>query len=64
MVVYENQCCDCASPGYPCKGDLCSNRHVRVLKCDRCGYEVERLYILDGEELCEDCLLEGLETIE
>lgn len=66
MIDYENHCCDCASPGYPCKGDSCPNRNVRVLKCDRCGQEVDKLYLVDmfGEELCEECLLEGFETIE
>ena len=64
MIVYENRCCDCTVPGYPCKGDMCSNRNVRVLKCDKCKEETDRLYVVDGEELCADCLLERWEIIE
>ena len=55
MTRYENQCCDCAVPGYPCRGDLCDLRHVPVFVCDECGRDEERLYVLDGEELCYNC---------
>lgn len=51
----ENHCCDCAVPGYPCQGRLCPRRRVTVHYCDRCGEEIERVYELDGEELCEEC---------
>ena len=59
MVRYENQCCDCAVPGYPCRGSYCPNRHVPVHYCDKCRYEIEGddgIYDVDGEELCEECL--------
>lgn len=23
MLKYENECCDCQAPGYPCLGVLC-----------------------------------------
>lgn len=58
MVREENHCCDCAVPGYPCRGSLCPNRHVEVHYCDKCGCELEDIYEVDGEELCEDCLKE------
>ena len=61
---YENQCCSCAVPAYPCLGDSCPNRNVRVLECDKCHDEVDKLYIFDGEELCEECLLKEFEVIE
>lgn len=64
MVKEENRCCNCAVPAYPCLGDSCSLRHCRVLYCDNCKDEVEKLYILDGDELCESCVLERLEVIE
>lgn len=40
MIRYEDHCCDCAVPGYPCLGDSCSLRHVPVLYCDMCGEEI------------------------
>ena len=64
MVTYENECCDCAVPGYPCIGDSCPNRHVKRYYCDECGYDVEKLYRFDGEELCLDCIEKRLEVVE
>lgn len=58
MVRYENQCCDCATDGYPCLGNLCSLRRVEVHYCDQCGDELDDIYDVDGEELCEECLKE------
>lgn len=56
MVKYENHCCDCATPAYPCRGASCPNRSVEVHYCDNCGYEIEGdVYEIDGEEFCEDC---------
>lgn len=56
MVRYENHCCDCAAPGYPCLGNACSLRRVEVHYCDHCKDEIEEIYDVDGEELCEECL--------
>ena len=42
---YENQCCGCAVPGYPCRAPHCPKLRVLVY-----------YYEVDGEELCEDCL--------
>lgn len=56
MVKYENHCCGCAVPGYPCLGSSCPNRNVPVYYCDKCGDELEEIYDVDGEELCEECL--------
>ena len=55
MKVIENHCCDCASPGYPCRGSLCPNRHVEVHYCDRCGEELDEVHEVDGAELCDIC---------
>lgn len=63
-VRYEDQCCNCSVPGYPCIGNSCPNRHVKILECDKCHDEVDKLYIFDGMELCEDCLLKEFEVIE
>lgn len=58
MIKYENHCCDCAVPGYPCIGMACSLRRVEVHYCDQCGNELDDIYEVDGEELCEECLKE------
>lgn len=63
-VVEENRCCGCAVPVYPCLGDSCSLRHCRVLYCDKCKDEVDKLYDFYGEEICEECLLKEFEVIE
>lgn len=64
MVTYENECCDCAVPGYPCLGDSCPNRHVKHYYCDECGEDVEKIYRFEGEELCLDCIEKRLEVVE
>ena len=63
MVTYENECVGCP-PEIGCLGTACPNRNVKHLYCDKCGYEAEKLYKYDGEELCEECLLERFDTIE
>lgn len=63
MIVYENECCGCAVPGYPCIGKSCSRLRVPRLYCDRCECEEDKLYDVDGEQVCEDCLREMFDTI-
>ena len=58
MVRYEDHCCDCATGSYHCLGSLCSLRNVEVHYCDHCGEELDEIYDVDGEELCEECLKE------
>ena len=58
MKKIENQCCKCAVPGYPCMGSSCPRRNVVVYVCDKCGYEMDDVYEVDGEEICEECLKE------
>lgn len=53
MVKVESGCVSC---GLPCWGTACPNYQVLVLVCDRCHDEVDELYEVDGEDLCEDCL--------
>lgn len=53
MIRYENHCCDCATPAYPCRGSSCKLRRVPVMYCDNCDTEIEDT--IDGEELCEEC---------
>ena len=63
-VKYEDHCCGCATPSYPCLGSSCPNRNVPVYYCDNCGEEIEEVYDVDGEELCEECLKEMFRRIE
>lgn len=62
MMRYENHCCGCAVPGYPCEGDSCSRRNVPVYYCDKCDPKCEdpldEVYDDGEQELCECCLLE------
>lgn len=61
MVEYKDECCACASPGYPCLGNSCSNRRVPHYYCDVCGAEI------DGEpsDYCAECAkkIEGEEDV-
>ena len=60
MTRLENHCCDCATPGYPCRGSACPLTQVEVCYCDKCDpkceYPLDEVYDVEGEELCEDCL--------
>jgi hypothetical protein len=53
MKRIENRCCDCATPGYPCRGSACPLTHLEVHYCDKCGDELDEIYDVDGVELCE-----------
>lgn len=56
MIQIENHCIGCAVPSYPCMGNACPRRNVEVHYCDRCEEELEEIFLVDGEELCEECL--------
>ena len=53
MIKYENYCCDCSAPGYPCVGSLCPNINVPVYYCDACENETPAKYLIDNEHYCE-----------
>lgn len=55
MKRIENHCVCC---GLPCLGSSCPNRNVPVHYCDKCKEELDDIYEVDGEELCEECLKE------
>lgn len=65
MITYENDCCDCSSPGYPCIGNSCDLRHNPHYYCDRCGDELcsGELYWYEGDQLCIECIKEYLEKV-
>lgn len=65
MVIFENECCDCAVPGYPCLGNICPKLNVKHLYCDKCKDDVKILYkFLNGTELCKDCLIKQFDVIK
>lgn len=63
MIVYEDECCGCAVPSYPCMGDACPNRNVPHLYCDKCKEDVEDLYKTEDGELCAECVLKMFEKV-
>ena len=63
MIIYEDRCCDCAAPGYPCLGSSCPNRNMPILVCDECEEEAE-LYWFDDKQLCADCILAHFKRVE
>ena len=61
MIEYVSDCVDC---GKPCIGGACSHYRVKLLICDKCNDEVDKLWVVDDEQVCEHCLKEMFETIE
>lgn len=64
MITERDECCGCATESYPCLGDSYPRRHTAVLICDECGDEVEKLYKVDGMQLCSRCALNELEEVD
>ena len=63
MKKLENECVGCTDLGLHCLGASCRNRNVPHFYCDECGEET-KLYKYDGEELCEDCLLDRFAVVD
>lgn len=63
MLRYEDDCCDCATPAYPCIGEMCPRRRAPHYHCDKCDSEAT-LYEYNGHEYCADCIIESLEVVE
>ena len=62
MIKYEKECVGCP-PEMGCMGDACKYRNVPHLYFDNCGEDCEELYVVDDEELCEECLLKTAHKI-
>ncbi len=60
--LYRDECAGCP-PEKGCLGSSCPYSSVEYLICDECGDEFEFLYDYDGEELCQDCLLNRFKLI-
>lgn len=60
MIRFENDCVGC--PGdLGCLGNACRYINVKHLYCDKCEYEFDELFKVDGDELCFDCMLDELD---
>ena len=57
MIEYTNECVGCP-PEKGCLHDCCPYRNVKRLYCDNCDSEVDKLYELDGEQWCYECVVE------
>lgn len=58
MTYEQNDCCDCAVPAYPCRGNTCPLRHVIYYRCDWCGADElgeDDIVDVDGEDVCKEC---------
>ena len=51
----ENHCVGCPAE-MGCLGSSCPHQNVEVHYCDKCGDELDAIYDVDGNELCESCL--------
>lgn len=63
MIKYENHCCDCAVPGYPCIGNSCPCVNVSVAYCDECNDDTQAQYDINGEHYCEECAKKYLREV-
>ena len=57
MIKIENNCYCCPRP---CAG--CGRNHMEVRICDDCCDSYAE-YIVDGDDLCEDCLIERVKEV-
>lgn len=66
MIYHQNDCCECASPGFPCIGSRCELVNRAHYICDGCDEEVYpgELYWYDGLQLCSNCVIKELEVVE
>lgn len=60
-VRYENHCCGCAVPAYPCTGE---HKKVLVHFCDSCGEDDRPIYEFYNKELCLVCLSNELVLVQ
>ena len=62
-IIFSNECCNCASPGFPCIGERCELLHYPHYICDECDDDVDVLYWYEGRQLCRHCVLKELEVV-
>ena len=61
MIYYTKECRKC---GLPCLHNACPYYKVKHFKCDYCGEVDIKLYNYNGDEICEDCLLDEFDVID
>lgn len=62
--VIEDECVGCP-PSMGCLGSSCPNKNVKRYYCDKCDeeFEPEKLYVVDGEDVCVNCILKEYQTV-
>ena len=60
MIVMENECVGCEV----CQMPFCCMTHVQRCICDNCKADVERLFWINGEQWCEDCVIGQFEEVD
>ena len=63
MIKYEDHCCSCAVPAYPCIGDSCPYVNVPVYYCDCCDNDTYAEHDIDGDHYCKDCAKTYLQEV-
>lgn len=61
--IFKNECVGCPTE-MGCLGTMCPYQNVEYLICDECEDSCDILYDYDGEELCEECLLNRFPKIK
>lgn len=61
MIKYENDCVGPCPQG--CIGSACPYSKVPHLFCDECDEEVDKVYEVDGKQVCYDCLMDMFSCI-
>jgi hypothetical protein len=62
MRKIDDNCVGCTSMGLPCMAPACGNSSREMIFCDNHPEEYAD-YIVDGEELCEECAKELLKEV-
>lgn len=52
--------CECVGCDLPCFHGCPYRGNTKRLYCDECMEETDRLYVVDGRELCRECAIEEL----
>lgn len=61
MKKIENECVGCPQE-MGCIGNACPYKRVTHFYCDQCG-EDGAMYVIDNEDLCEECAEKYLEEV-
>ncbi len=61
LISVDNECVDC---GLPCMYEACPYYKVVRFYCDGCDEEQFNLWHFDGQELCQECILNRLDKVE